>query len=147
MGQREVLPGAQISVLCEHLLSLEMWQHVFLTVSIRSSSIRSCWESCHLTSTVYTACNMGNSLWRPFRKDCNHFLLQAVYLQIIFSTLRALLSYTYIYSLVSTKARASRCEISVLGYNGKWKNWWFYTLQDSTFLISCLIWKTKLHRL
>lgn len=31
---------------------------------------------------------MGNSLWRWFRKDCNHFLLQAVNLQIIFSNLQ-----------------------------------------------------------
>lgn len=36
MGQREVLPDAQISVLCEQLLSLEMWQQIFLIVLIRS---------------------------------------------------------------------------------------------------------------
>lgn len=33
-GQGEVLPDAQISVLCEQP---EMWQQIFLTVSIRSS--------------------------------------------------------------------------------------------------------------
>lgn len=102
-------------------------------------SIGSCWESPCLTSTACTACNMGNSLWRPFRKDCNHFLSQPVYLQIIFSTLKALLRYTYVCSVISTEVSVSRCDISVSVCNSKWKNGGYYSLYDFTFLSSYLM--------